>query len=318
VTSRNRPRILVTGGAGFIGIHTVRALAAEGHQVAVVDDFRHACGQDLPPETSLIRGELSNAKTLSEIARFGPQQVVHLAAQGGVARSLADPAADAQNNVVATVALLSESVRSGVQRVVFASSGGAIYGHAKRLPTPETARPRPLSPYGTAKLAAEEYLAMFGRTFRLPSLALRFGNVYGPFQDGTGEAGLVAITSCRLLAGQPPLVRGDGFQSRDFVFVADVVDAILRALAADATGRLNIGTGVGTSVRDVVWGLSKAAGHTGRPVTVSAVVGEVRHGCLDPQRALRVIGWRTRTGLGAGLKLTWASFRDSASSGRRP
>lgn len=311
-------RVLVTGGAGFIGMHTVRALVADGNDVLVVDDFRHACGEELPSEASLVRGELTERSTIAAIQRFRPAHVVHLAAQGGVSRSLADPVADVRNNVVATVALLSTCVEIGAARVVFASSGGAIYGHSMRLPTPETARPRPLSPYGAAKLAAEEYLAMFGRTFSLQSLSLRFGNVYGPFQDGSGEAGVVAITSRRLLAGQPPVVRGDGLQSRDFVYVADVVDAIQRALASHATGKLNIGTGVGTPVREVVQRLSRCAGFKDRPLVVDAVGGEVRHGCLDPGRALRTIGWRAGTKLAAGLKATWASFLESAGSEARP
>src|SRR5438132_10556379 len=245
-------RILVTGGAGFIGVHTVRLLVADGFTVLVVDDLRHACGEPLPPNVDLTAADLNSPTTAQAVALLRPDAILHLAAQGGVSRSVRDPAGDALVNVLGTVALLKACTDAGCRRFVFASSGGAIYGRAARLPTPERTAPKPLSPYGAAKLAAEGYLRMFARTFGLRAVALRYSNVYGPFQDGTGEAGVVAITCERLLAGQAPQVRGDGEQTRDFVFVADVVDANLRALASHATGAINIGTGRATSVNAIV------------------------------------------------------------------
>src|SRR5436305_1444541 len=184
--------------------------------------------------------------------QLAPHVILHLAAQGGVSRSVRDPAGDAMVNVVATVGLLRASVDADCRRVIFASSGGAIYGHAPHLPTPERTTPAPLSPYGAAKLAAEGYLGMFSRSFGLSTLALRYSNVYGPYQDGTGEAGVVAITCVRLLSGRPPEIRGDGQQTRDFVFVGDVADANVNALKSRAIGAINIGTGVATSVRTIV------------------------------------------------------------------
>src|SRR5438093_654000 len=207
-------------------------------------------------------GEMSdNVSTRSavRVARFRPHVILHLAAQGGVSRSVRDPAGDAMVNVVATVGLLRASVDAGCRRFIFASSGGAIYGRAPRLPTPERTTPAPLSPYGAAKLAAEGYLEMFGRTFGLSTLALRYSNVYGPYQDGTGEAGVVAITCDRLLSGRPPEIRGDGQQTRDFVFVGDVADAHVNALKSRAIGGINIGTGVATSVRTIVEELTRLA-----------------------------------------------------------
>ncbi len=305
-------RVVVTGGAGFIGTHSVEALVGEGFQVLVLDDLRHACGEPLPIGAELVEAELSSPEAAAALARFRPLLALHLAAQGGVSRSVRDPAGDAHVNVVGTVALLKACADAGCRRFVFASSGGAIYGRAAHLPAAERTTPRPLSPYGAAKLAGEGYLGLFSRTFHLPTLALRYSNVYGPFQDGTGEAGVVAITCERLLAGQAPLVRGDGEQTRDFVFVADVVDANLRALASHATGALNVGTGRATSVNAVVRQLSQIAGYSGGVEYVAARPGEVRHTYLDVRKAERVLGWSPHTALEDGLGQTYLSFATRA------
>jgi len=178
------------------------------------------------------------------------------------------------------------------------------------MPTPERTAPKPLSPYGAAKLAAEGYLGMFARTFRLRALALRYSNVYGPFQDGTGEAGVVAITCERLLSGRPPEVRGDGHQTRDFVFVADVAEANVRALASSVSGAVNIGTGIATSVRTVVSELAAAAAYSGPIDFVEGRPGEVRDTALDTRRAQKLLGWVPSASLRDGLRQTFTSFRE--------
>ena len=302
-------RVLVTGGAGFIGIHTVRRLASAGSLVLVIDDLRHGCGEPLPEGVELARVDITTPEAAAAVIAFRPDVILHLAAQGGVSRSLRDPAGDAVLNVVGTVAMLKAAVDSGCRRFVFASSGGAIYGHARRLPTPESATPRPLSPYGAAKLAAEGYLGMFQRTMGISALALRYSNVYGPLQDGTGEAGVVAITSTRLIAGRPPEIRGDGEQTRDFVFVEDVADANLLGLRSTAEGAINIGTGVGSTVRRIAGELMGAAGYEGELQFVPGREGEVRHTALDTRRAANRIGWRATTELGTGLQKTFKSLR---------
>jgi len=325
-TPASRRRVLVTGGAGFIGIHSVAALNREGFEVLVLDDLRHACGEPLPAGADLIEAELSSPQAAAAVAGFRPQLALHLAAQGGVSRSVRDPAGDAQVNVVGTVAMLKACADAGCRRFVFASSGGAIYGRAAHLPAAERTAPRPLSPYGAAKLAGEGYLGLFSRTFHLPTLALRYSNVYGPFQDGTGEAGVVAITCERLLAGQAPQVRGDGEQTRDFVFVADVVDANLRALASHATGAINIGTGRATSVNAIVKQLIQFAtpsplgegrGAGLQPEYVPARPGEVRDTYLDVRKAEKVLGWSPKTALEDGLRETYVSFAKRAQAPRR-
>jgi UDP-glucose 4-epimerase len=305
-------RLLVTGGAGFIGTHTVARLVAEGFTVLVLDDLRHACGAPLPAGVELAEADLNSPAAAQAVARFRPDAILHLAAQGGVSRSVRDPAGDALVNVLGTVALLKASADAGCRRFVFASSGGAIYGRASRLPTPEATTARPLSPYGAAKLAAEGYLDMFGRTFKLSTLALRYSNVYGPFQDGTGEAGVVAITCERLLSGRPPEIRGDGRQTRDFVFVADVADANLRALHSRVTGAMNIGTGVASTVRTVVDELIAAAAYHGPIDRVDGRPGEVRETALDTRRAAKLLGWSAPTRLRDGLRQTLTSFRERA------
>jgi UDP-glucose 4-epimerase len=311
-------RVLVTGGAGFIGVHTVKRLVADGFTVLVVDDLRHASGAPLPPGVELEAADLNSPATAQAVQRFRPEAILHLAAQGGVSRSVRDPAGDALVNVLGTVALLKASADAGCRRFVFASSGGAIYGRASRLPTPERATPRPLSPYGAAKLAAEGYLGMFSRTFGLRTLALRYSNVYGPFQDGTGEAGVVAITCERLLSGRAPEIRGDGRQTRDFVFVADVADANLRALRSRVTGAMNIGTGVASSVRTIVDELVAAAGYRGPIDMVEGPPGEVRDTALDTRRAQKLLEWRAPTPLRDGLNQTFTSFRERARPATAP
>ena len=311
-------RILVTGGAGFIGSHTVTRLLAEGFTVLVVDNLRHACGTPLPPNVELQEADLNSPATSQAVARFRPDAILHLAAQGGVSRSVRDPAGDALVNVLGTVALLKASADADCRRFVFASSGGAIYGRAAHLPTAERTPPKPLSPYGAAKLAAEGYLGMFARTFGLRTLALRYSNVYGPFQDGTGEAGVVAITCERLLSGRAPEIRGDGRQTRDFVFVADVADANLRALRSRVTGTMNIGTGVASSIVSVVAALVAAAGYPGPIDFVEGRPGEVRDTALDTRRAAKLLEWKATTRLGDGLRQTFTSFRERARRATAP
>jgi UDP-glucose 4-epimerase len=305
-------RVLVTGGAGFIGLHTVRRLMADGFSVLVLDDLRHACGEPLPTDVELEAVDLISPAAAQTVARFRPDAILHLAAQGGVSRSVRDPAGDALVNVLGTTALLKASADAGCRRFVFASSGGAIYGRASRLPTPERTTARPLSPYGAAKLAAEGYLGMFARTFGLRTLALRYSNVYGPLQDGTGEAGVVAITCERMLTGRAPEIRGDGRQTRDFVFVQDVADANLRALRSPATGAINIGTGLASSIRTVVDELVAAAAYSGSIDFVEGRPGEVRDTALDTSRARKLLEWSAPTQLRDGLRQTFTSFRERA------
>ncbi len=302
--------VLVTGGAGFIGTHTVRGLLQRGCRVMVIDDLRHPCGQPVPDQVELVVTELSSQEAGAAIARFRPHAAVHLAAQGGVSRSVRDPAADALVNVVGTVALLKFLADCDCRRLVFASSGGAIYGRSAQLPSSERAAPKPLSPYGAAKLAGEGYLGLFRRSFGLHSVALRYANVYGPFQDGTGEAGVVAITATRLLEGLAPLINGDGEQTRDFVFVEDIARANLMALESDWQGAANIGTGQETSVLEIVSLLSTMAGYNESFEHQPARPGEVRRTYLNVSTADRVLGWRPVEPLASGLAATFASFRD--------
>jgi len=296
-------------------VHTVGRLIGEGFGVLVIDDLRHACGEPLPSNAELEAADLGSAAAAHAVARFRPDAILHLAAQGGVSRSVRDPAGDALSNVVGTVSMLKASADAGCSRFVLASSGGAIYGRAQRLPTPERSTPKPLSPYGAAKLAAEGYLGMFARTFGLRTLALRYSNVYGPFQDGSGEAGVVAITCERLLSSRRPEIRGDGLQTRDFVFVADVADANVRALRSSAVGAMNIGTGVANSVRSVVDELVAAAGYVGPIDFVQGRPGEVRDTALDTRRAATVLQWRDPTQLRKGLRQTFTSFQERARRG---
>lgn len=303
-------RAVVTGGAGFIGVHTVGALVADGVTVLVIDDLSHRSDRGLPGACELAVLDVASAEARAAIAAFKPNVVVHLAAQGGVNRSWRDPARDARINVQGTVSVLQAARDCGCARVVFSSSGGALYGAATSLPASEDAPAQPRSPYGAAKWAAEQYLAYFTRARAFSALALRYGNVYGAGQDGTGEAGVVAITSTRLARGEAPVIRGDGEQTRDFVHVSDVVRANSMAARCDVTGALNIGTGRETSVNRVVESLCNAAGYTGVIERVAMPEGEVRRSCLDAQRAANALNWSPSMSLDDGLRDTYHHFAE--------
>ncbi|MGH7765535.1 MAG: NAD-dependent epimerase/dehydratase family protein [Candidatus Dormibacteraceae bacterium] len=302
-------RVVVTGGAGFIGSHTVELLAASGVTVLVIDDHSHACGEAAPTAVEVLVSDCGSPEAAQAIERFRPQAVLHLASKGGVQRAARDPAAHVRASVASTVALFDAAARAGARRIVTASSGGTIYGDAQHLPARETSPPAPLSAYGAAKRAEEVYLAAFGRRFGMVTLAVRYGNVYGPRQDGTGEAGVVAITCTRLLHGESPRVFGDGDQTRDFTYVADVAAANLAALAGTRSGEVNIGTGRETSVNDLVGHLVASSGLSVTNQSLPPYAFEVRRVCLDITRARSWLGWAPQVPIEQGLAETWSWFR---------
>jgi UDP-glucose 4-epimerase len=294
-------RSLVTGGAGFIGSHVVDALAARGDRVDVLDDLSTGRRENVSDLATLHVDSITDPVAVGHITDgIRPEVVFHLAAQVDVRRSVADPIHDLTVNVAGTLNVLRAARDLGVRHVVFASTGGAIYGETDAIPTPEDAPERPLAPYGQAKLAAEGYLRVLGELYGVGVTCLRLANVYGPRQDPLGEGGVCAIFCGAAVAGLGVTIYGDGEQTRDFVYVGDVVDACLRAADGAPFGPFNVGTGVETSVNALAQRLGVAAEHApARP-------GEVQRSCLDPARAERELGWTPATGLGTGLERTMA------------
>ena len=299
-------RAVVTGGAGFIGSHVVDALVARGDDVTIVDNFANGKRANVNGSARLAEIDIRDAAALeATFADARPEIVFHLAAQADVRVSVNDPAFDADVNVIGTIRVL-EAARDHEAQVVFSSTGGAIYGECER-PAPEDAARQPLAPYGTSKLAGEEYLATSNRLYGTGHVALRFGNVYGPRQDPHGEAGVVAIFFGRLKIGDPPRIFGDGSQTRDYVYVGDVVDATL-AGAGHAGGVFNVGTGAETSVVELAEACMRVSGVELEPVFAEARLGELQRSFLDPALAERELGFRARTSLDEGLAATWSSI----------
>jgi UDP-glucose 4-epimerase len=300
----------VTGGAGFIGSHVVRALISAGRPTHVVDNLAHGSADRLDPASELHRMDVCEADHIARLVRrVRPSTIFHLAAQIDVRRAVARPIDDGAVNIIGTIAVL-EAARAVGARVIFASSGGAAYGDRPGLPipTPESARPEPLSPYGVSKVSAEQYCRLYSRLHGLPTAVLRLSNVYGPGQDNRGEAGVVAIFCGCAVEGRAPTIFGDGLQTRDYVYVADAVTAFLAAEGAPPGITLNIGTGVETSVRDLLAALPIRH----RPRLAPERPGEVRRSALDPGMAGRVLGWRPRTPLAEGLRMTLDAARRAA------
>lgn len=303
-------RILVTGGAGFIGSQVVDAYLAAGHTVAVLDDCSTGHAEQVDARASLYRVDLRDrAAVAAAVAAVRPEVLSHHAAQLDVRRSVADPAFDAAVNLLGLLHVVEEGRRHGLRRVVLASSGGVVYGDAARVPTRETDPTEPISPYGVAKLASERYLHYYAAVHGLSSIWLRYANVYGPRQDPHGEAGVIAIFTGALLDGGEVVINGSGLQTRDYVFVGDVVRANLLALTSAVVGPLNIGTGVETDVRRLVALLGEAAGRRPTPRHGPARAGEQQRSALDVARAASVLGWRPETPLAEGLRRTVAWFR---------
>jgi UDP-glucose 4-epimerase len=303
-------RVLVTGGAGFIGSHVVDRLLAGGHRVHVVDN--HSTGRSDFVDAKAVSHvcDIRSARLDDAFAAAQPDAVVHAAAQAAVARSTADPLTDASINVLGTIAVLAACRRHQVRRVVYVCTGGAAYGETDVLPTPEDHPLRPTSPYGVSKVAAELYLGCWQGITGARTLSLRLANVYGPRQNPLGEAGVIAIFVHRLLRGEPCIVHWDGEQTRDYVYVGDVADAVARALdRPEVTGILNIGTGVEVSVNDLYRRLARLAGVTREPEPGPRREGDWRRGALDATRAGKVLGWTPSTALDAGLATTMAYFK---------
>lgn len=310
-------RALVTGGAGFIGSTLVDRLLAEGHEVTVVDDLSRgrvenlATAREAGPRFEFVEMSVTDPAVEEVLLRSRPEVVFHLAAQIDVRLSVEDPVHDARVNVVGTVRLAEAARRAGVRRIVFTSSGGSIYGPVTELPVSEARPVDPLSPYAAGKIAGEIYLEMYSRLYGLEWAGVAPANVYGPRQDPHGEAGVVAIFSQRLLAGAPTRVFGDGGNTRDYVYVDDVVEAFVRAATVpEAAGlRFNVGTGVETSDRQLHSLVAEAAGAPDDPEYAPARLGDVARSALESGRATEVLGWSPRVGIADGVARTVEYFR---------
>jgi UDP-glucose 4-epimerase len=302
-------RALVTGGAGFIGSNLVDALQERGDDVSVIDNL--STGRESNLEQALGRGARLHRVDIRDgadvqrvVSEERPEVIFHLAAQIDVRKSVADPAFDARTNVEGTVNMLEAARQAEVGRFVNTSSGGAIYGVQEQLPTPESATPQPMAPYGASKACAEVYVGLFERLYGMNACSLRYGNVYGERQDPLGEAGVIAIFCGRLLEGQRPTVFGDGRQTRDYIYVGDVVSANLAAAASNATGGFNIGTGQETDVLELVRIFQELGDGDFEPEMAPARLGELERSSIDVSRARDELGWSAQMDLEEGMRRT--------------
>lgn len=305
------PKILVTGGAGFIGSNLVDRLVAEGHEVFVLDDLSSGRRDYVNPAARLHKADICSPKIERLFAREQFDFVYHLAAQIDVRRSVADPTFDNQVNVLGGFNVIENCRKYGVKKIIMASTGGAIYGEAEEIPTPESYPTYPVSPYGIHKLTLEKYLNFYHQVYGLNYSVLRFANVYGPRQFKGGEAGVIAIFIANAVEGITSQQFGDGQQTRDFVYVDDVVEGLYRAMTIDCWGEINIASGRESSLLEVRANIAKALGHEPLVEEKPAKLGEQRRSCLAIQRAKDVLDWEPRVSLEEGIRRTieWSRQR---------
>ena len=306
-------KVVVTGGAGFIGSHLVDRLLLEGHDVVVVDNLSTGKRKNVNRNARLYRLDIRSSRLERVFRNERPSVVMHLAAQMDVRRSVADPGFDAQVNILGTINVLQQAFNHGTRKVVFSSSGGAIYGEQDAFPAPETHPCRPLSPYGISKLSGEHYLSYYHQVGGVQDVSLRYANVYGPRQDPEGEAGVVAIFIQKLLNGEQPIINGNGRQTRDFVFVEDVVEANVAVMGQGIRGVYNVGTGVEASINELFALIKELMNSSSRPMHGPAKKGEQRRSVVDPSTLRKELGWESRVSLREGLVQTIEYFRGALS-----
>jgi len=302
--------ILVTGGGGFIGSHIVDAYIEQGHRVVILDNLSSGKQANIHPKAVFYHMDLLDPETKTIFRKEQIEVINHHAAQSSVERSVADPVFDANSNIIGALQLLQNAVSFGIEKIILASTGGAIYGDQDQLPACETVPCRPSSPYGISKLCLENYLQFYKNVFNLTPVIFRYSNVFGPRQDPHGEAGVVAIFCNRLAHHQSPVIFGDGEQTRDFISVSDVVRANLLALEAECSGTFNIGTGRETSINDLTRQIVQVSGQTVEIQYGPARKAEQKRSALNYRKFNEKFGWQPSDALAEGLRSTWEYFRN--------
>jgi UDP-glucose 4-epimerase len=309
-------KILVTGGAGFIGSHLVDALVGLGHPVVVVDNLSSGLRQNINPEAKFYQVNIRDQELASIFEREKPQMVYHHAAQIDVRKSADNPILDAEENILGSLNVITNCHRYGVKRIIYASTGGAIYGEVEYLPADEKHPINPISQYGVSKHAVEHYLYLYGALYGLDYVILRYSNVYGPRQSPRGEAGVVAIFAAQMLMGERPTIFGRGDKTRDYVYVSDVVQANILALEQGKNDIYNIGVGVETSDQQIFDTLAEVLGYKGAPIYAPYRKGEIHRICLDRSKAQEDLGWSPRFSLKEGITAAAEYYRALASRPR--
>ncbi len=310
-------KALVTGGAGFIGSHLVDRLLSEGCHVAIIDDLSASKLRNLNPAATFYHSDINHTSVQDIFNREQPDLVFHLAARVSVTYSAQNPVDNAEVNVIGTLRLLDAARRQGIDKFIFSSTGGAIYGNPESNPCNEDTPVAPVSPYGLSKWIAEQYIELFHRLYRLNYTILRYGNVYGPRQDPHGEAGVIAIFIQDMLEGRQPRIFGDGNQERDFVYVGDVVEANVQAINRGNNRTMNIGSGEGTSVNQIFDTLKSALGYRWEAEHRPRRPGDVHKISLECAKSLQNLGWSPQVGLEEGLQRTLEHFREAHQPGER-
>ncbi|MCX6759114.1 MAG: GDP-mannose 4,6-dehydratase [Candidatus Nealsonbacteria bacterium] len=303
-------KILVSGGAGFIGSNLVDKLIKDGHQVVVIDNLFTGKKENLNPKAKFYKIDIQSPKISQIFKKEKPEIVFHFAAQVDVRKSVENPIESAKVNILGSLNILENCKKFKIKKIIFSSTGGAIYGEAKIIPTPEDYPANPLSPYGIEKLTIEKYLDYYWKIFKIPYISLRLANVYGPRQNSKGEAGVIAIFCDKMLCGKQPIIYGLGCQTRDFVFVDDVAEANILTMKSKRVGIFNIGTGKETDIDTIFEKIKKLIGVKCKKIHASAQLGEQKRSCLDYTKAKKELGWQPKYSLENGLRETINYFKN--------